>query len=243
MFKFTGFTEKANKSLNKAVEAAQDLGHTYIGSEHLLLGLLSDTSTVAGAVLAARKLTYDQVENYIKQTVGVGVPTELVPDDFTPRSKNIIETAVSFARSMGQSLVGTEHVLLAIARESTCCAAQILMQAGISLQDLVNDISKNMMNGGATGQNSGAGNPASDSDDVLSQFGRDLTQLARDGKIDPVIGRQKEIERVIQILSRRTKNNPCLIGEPGVGKTAIAEGLALKIVSGEIGRASCRERV
>lgn len=234
MFKFTGFTEKANKSLNKAVEAAQDLGHTYIGSEHLLLGLLSDTSTVAGTVLAARKLTYDQVENYIKQTVGVGVPTELVPDDFTPRSKNIIETAVSFARSMGQSLVGTEHVLLAIARESTCCAAQILMQAGISLQDLVNDISKNMMNGGATGQNSGAGNPASDSDDVLSQFGRDLTQLARDGKIDPVIGRQKEIERVIQILSRRTKNNPCLIGEPGVGKTAIAEGLALKIVSGEV---------
>lgn len=234
MFKFTGFTEKANKSLNKAVEAAQDLGHTYIGSEHLLLGLLSDTSTVAGTVLAARKLTYDQVENYIKQTVGVGVPTELVPDDFTPRSKNIIETAVSFARSMGQSFVGTEHVLLAIARESTCCAAQILMQAGISLQDLVNDISKNMMNGGATGQNSGAGNPASDSDDVLSQFGRDLTQLARDGKIDPVIGRQKEIERVIQILSRRTKNNPCLIGEPGVGKTAIAEGLALKIVSGEV---------
>ena len=234
MFKFTGFTEKANKSLNKAVEAAQDLGHTYIGSEHLLLGLLSDTSTVAGAVLAARKLTYDQVENYIKQTVGVGVPTELVPDDFTPRSKNIIETAVSFARSMGQSLVGTEHVLLAIARESTCCAAQILMQAGISLQDLVNKKKKNMMNGGAAGQTSGAGNPASDSDDVLSQFGRDLTQLARDGKIDPVIGRQKEIERVIQILSRRTKNNPCLIGEPGVGKTAIAEGLALKIVSGEV---------
>lgn len=234
MFKFTGFTEKANKSLNKAVEAAQDLGHTYIGSEHLLLGLLSDTSTVAGAVLAARKLTYDQVENYIKQTVGVGVPTELVPDDFTPRSKNIIETAVSFARSMGQSLVGTEHVLLAIAQESSCCAAQILMQAGISLQDLVNDVSKNMMNGGAAGQTPGAGNSAPDSDDTLSQFGRDLTKLARDGKIDPVIGRQKEIERVIQILSRRTKNNPCLIGEPGVGKTAIAEGLALKIVSGEV---------
>lgn len=234
MFKFTGFTEKANKSLNKAVDAAQDLGHTYIGSEHLLLGLLSDTSTVAGAVLAARKLTYDQVENYIKQTVGVGVPTELVPDDFTPRSKNIIETAVSFARSMGQSLVGTEHVLLAIARESSCCAAQILMQAGISLQDLVNDVSKNMMNGGKAGQAPGAGNTASDSDDTLSQFGRDLTKLARDGKIDPVIGRQKEIERVIQILSRRTKNNPCLIGEPGVGKTAIAEGLALKIVSGEV---------
>lgn len=234
MFKFTGFTEKANKSLNKAVDAAQDLGHTYIGSEHLLLGLLSDTSTVAGAVLAARKLTYDQVENYIKQTVGVGVPTELVPDDFTPRSKNIIETAVSFARSMGQSLVGTEHVLLAIARESSCCAAQILMQAGISLQDLVNDVSKNMMNGGKAGPAPGAGNTASDSDDTLSQFGRDLTKLARDGKIDPVIGRQKEIERVIQILSRRTKNNPCLIGEPGVGKTAIAEGLALKIVSGEV---------
>ena len=125
MFKFTGFTEKANKSLNAAVSAAENLGHTYIGSEHLLLGLLSDTSTVAGTVLANKKITYDQVETYIKQTVGVGVPTELVPDDFTPRSKNIIETAASLARGMGQPLVGTEYVLLAIVREQSCVAVTV----------------------------------------------------------------------------------------------------------------------
>lgn len=231
MFKFTGFTEKANKSLNKAVQAAENLGHTYIGSEHLLLGLLSDTSTVAGTVLTAKKVSYDNVENYIKQTVGVGVPTSLVPDDFTPRSKHIIETAVSLAHGMGQQLVGTEHVLLSIAREPSCIAAQILVQCGVNLESIVHEISKSMM-GGDTQTVKGSENV--DGDSALSQFGRDLTRLARDGKIDPVIGRQNEIERVIQILSRRTKNNPCLIGEPGVGKTAIAEGLALKIVSGEV---------
>lgn len=231
MFKFTGFTEKANKSLNKAVQAAENLGHTYIGSEHLLLGLLSDTSTVAGTVLTAKKVSYDNVENYIKQTVGVGVPTSLVPDDFTPRSKHIIETAVSLAHGMGQQLVGTEHVLLSIAREPSCIAAQILVQCGVNLESIVHEISKSMMGGGTQ---TVKGSENADGDSALSQFGRDLTRLARDGKIDPVIGRQNEIERVIQILSRRTKNNPCLIGEPGVGKTAIAEGLALKIVSGEV---------
>ena len=231
MFKFTGFTEKANRALNKAVEAAQDMGHTYIGSEHLLLGLLSDKSTVAGAVLSAHHIQYENIESYIKQAVGVGVPTELVPDDFTPRSKRIIETAVQLGRGMGQALVGTEHVLLAILREPDCMAAQMLAQSGVSAQALMQEISKNMM--GAAGAQGAGGEEAADGS-TLSQFGRDLTKLAREGKIDPVIGRQKEIERVIQILSRRTKNNPCLIGEPGVGKTAIAEGLALKIVSGEV---------
>ena len=231
MFKFTGFTEKANRALNKAVQAAESMGHTYIGSEHLLLGLLSDKTTVAGAVLAARHIQYDNIENYIKQAVGVGVPTELVPDDFTPRSKRIIETAVQLARGMGQALVGTEHVLLAIVREPDCMAAQMLAQSGVSLQEIVNDVSKSVMGGTAAPVKNGE--EASDGT-TLSQFGRDLTKLAKEGKIDPVIGRQKEIERVIQILSRRTKNNPCLIGEPGVGKTAIAEGLALKIVSGEV---------
>ena len=231
MFKFTGFTEKANRALNKAVQAAESMGHTYIGSEHLLLGLLSDKTTVAGAVLAARHIQYDNIENYIKQAVGVGVPTELVPDDFTPRSKRIIETAVQLARGMGQALVGTEHVLLAIVREPDCMAAQMLAQSGVSLQEIVNDVSKSIIGGTAAPVKNGE--EASDGT-TLSQFGRDLTKLAKEGKIDPVIGRQKEIERVIQILSRRTKNNPCLIGEPGVGKTAIAEGLALKIVSGEV---------
>lgn len=233
MFKFTGFTEKANKSLNAAVKAAEDLGHTYIGSEHILLGLLSDTSTVAGAVLAAHNITYADIEEELKRSIGVGVPTELQPDDFTPRSKNILETSVAFARQMGQQLVGTEHVLLAIAREGSCSATLLLSRAGVSMQDIVNDVSKALMGGTA---NAGTDNKdgSKENESMLSQFGRDLTKLAKDGKIDPVIGRQKEIERVIQILSRRTKNNPCLIGEPGVGKTAIAEGLALKIVSGEV---------
>lgn len=231
MFKFTGFTEKANKSLNAAVESAENLGHTYIGSEHLLLGLLSDSSTVAGAVLTAHKVTYKNIEEEIKRTIGVGVPTELGPDDFTPRSKNIVETAVSIAHSMGQQLVGTEHVLLSIVREGSCCAMQLLNQTGVTAQEIANDISKTLM--GSSGQTKYG--PAEDNDkSTISQFGRDLTKLAKEGKIDPVIGRQNEIERVIQILSRRTKNNPCLIGEPGVGKTAIAEGLALKIVSGEV---------
>lgn len=233
MFKFTGFTEKANKSLNAAVKAAEDLGHTYIGSEHILLGLLSDTSTVAGAVLAAHNITYADIEEELKRSIGVGVPTELQPDDFTPRSKNILETSVAFARQMGQQLVGTEHVLLAIAREGSCSATLLLSRAGVSMQDIVNDVSKALMGGTA---NAGTDNKdgGKENESMLSQFGRDLTKLAKDGKIDPVIGRQEEIERVIQILSRRTKNNPCLIGEPGVGKTAIAEGLALKIVSGEV---------
>lgn len=233
MFKFTGFTEKANKSLNAAVKAAEDLGHTYIGSEHILLGLLSDTSTVAGAVLAAHNITYADIEEELKRSIGVGVPTELQPDDFTPRSKNILETSVAFARQMGQQLVGTEHVLLAIAREGSCSATLLLSRAGVSMQDIANDVSKALMGGTA---NAGTDNKdgGKENESMLSQFGRDLTKLAKDGKIDPVIGRQKEIERVIQILSRRTKNNPCLIGEPGVGKTAIAEGLALKIVSGEV---------
>ncbi len=233
MFKFTGFTEKANKSLNAAVKAAEDLGHTYIGSEHILLGLLSDTSTVAGAVLAAHNITYADIGEELKRSIGVGVPTELQPDDFTPRSKNILETSVAFARQMGQQLVGTEHVLLAIAREGSCSATLLLSRAGVSMQDIVNDVSKALMGGTA---NAGTDNKdgGKENESMLSQFGRDLTKLAKDGKIDPVIGRQKEIERVIQILSRRTKNNPCLIGEPGVGKTAIAEGLALKIVSGEV---------
>lgn len=233
MFKFTGFTEKANKSLNAAVKAAEDLGHTYIGSEHILLGLLSDTSTVAGAVLAAHNITYADIEDELKRSIGVGVPTELQPDDFTPRSKNILETSVAFARQMGQQLVGTEHVLLAIAREGSCSATLLLSRAGVSMQDIVNDVSKALM-GGTTNAGTDNKDGSKENESMLSQFGRDLTKLAKDGKIDPVIGRQKEIERVIQILSRRTKNNPCLIGEPGVGKTAIAEGLALKIVSGEV---------
>ncbi len=233
MYKFTGFTDKANKALNKAIEAAENLGHTYIGSEHLLLGLLHDTSTVAGTVLTSKKLSFSGVEEYIKQTIGVGLPTQLSAEDFTPRSKRILETSLSLSQGTNFALAGTEHILLAILRDSSCYAVQILTASGISTENLISEISKKLINSPSSNSGYASAN-GQGQDNSLSQFGRDLTELARQGKIDPVIGRREEIDRVIQILSRRTKNNPCLIGEPGVGKTAVAEGLALKIVSGEI---------
>ena len=233
MYKFTGFTDKANRALNKAIEVAERLGHTYIGSEHLLLGLLYDTSTVAGLVLTSKKLNYSNVEEYIRHTIGVGLPTQLGAEDFTPRSKRILETALSLSQGTNFALAGTEHILLAIVRDSSCYAVQILNASGISPENLISEISKKLINSPSShGKNSSSDKQTEENS--LSQFARDLTELARQGKIDPVIGRQDEIDRVIQILSRRTKNNPCLIGEPGVGKTAVAEGLALKIVSGEV---------
>ncbi|MBQ8210758.1 MAG: ATP-dependent Clp protease ATP-binding subunit [Clostridia bacterium] len=235
MYKFTGFNEKANVALNNAVNAAEDIGHTYIGSEHLLLGLLKDTGSIAASVLMSRGLTFQRVEDAIKAEVGVGMPTELSSDDFTPRSKNIIETSMLIARTAGLPLVGTEHILLAIVRESQSYAAKIIAKCGVSSTDIINDISKAVS--GTMPKNTGTANNSknySGKTDTLDKYGRDLTALAREGKIDPVIGRMAEIERVTQILSRRTKNNPCLIGEPGVGKTAIAEGLALKIAQNEV---------
>lgn len=234
MYKFTGFNEKANVALNSAVNAAEDLGHTYIGSEHLLLGILKDTSSTASVILNSRGISYQKAEDAVKSSVGIGMPTELSPDDFTPRSKNIIETSMIAARSAGMPLVGTEHLLLAVIRESQSFASKIIVRLGASLSDITADISRAVS--GESGKPSSAHSPKSHSGktDTLDKYGRDLTALAKEGKIDPVIGRQQEIERVTQILSRRTKNNPCLIGEPGVGKTAIAEGLALKIAQNEV---------
>jgi len=234
MFKFTGFTEKANAALNAAVKAAEDLGHTYIGSEHLLLGLIEDTSTVAGTVLTDKKIDYKNVREYIAQTIGTGYPTQLGVRDFTPRAKRIIETALSFAVQTNYSLAGTEHILLAILNDPSCYGAKILKQAGLTADELARNISEKLMNSPSNGASKGNSANGEGEKDSLEEFGIDLTEQAKLGKIDPVIGRQEEISRVIQILSRRTKNNPCLIGEPGVGKTAIAEGLALKIVSGEV---------
>ena len=235
MYKFTGFNEKANAALNNAVNAAEDLGHTYIGSEHLLLGILKDTGSVASAVLLSRGISLQKIEDTVKSGVGIGMPTELSADDFTPRSKNIIETSMLIAKTAGLPLVGTEHILLAIVRESQSYAAKIIAKCGVSSTDIINDISKAISGNMPKGASSAAsGKSYSGKTDTLDKYGRDLTALAKDGKIDPVIGRQSEIERVTQILSRRTKNNPCLIGEPGVGKTAIAEGLALKIAQGEV---------
>ena len=235
MYKFTGFTQKANTALNAAIEYAENLGHTYIGSEHLLLGLLSSEGSVAYTALTARNITADNVETAVRNSVGIGTPTVLSPNDFTPRSKNIIETAVTIARSLGHGYVGTEHLLIAILRDSSCYAMDILDAMNVSAADIAEEITKsvNVSQNDASPKSKEQSKSKTETP-TLDQFGRDLTAIARQGKIDPVIGRQKEIERVIQILCRRTKNNPCLIGEPGVGKTAIAEGLALKIASGEV---------
>ena len=236
MYKFTGFTERANEALNTAIETAQSMGHAYIGSEHLIIGLLRDSGGVAGTVLAQFGVNAGQIESLIKSTIGIGSPTVLTPNDFTPRSKNLIETSIMLARSMGHSYVGTEHLLMAILKDPSSCAVQFLGELGVSPQAVMEAIESSL--GGASGAGasgtSGTASKGKSSTPTLEQFGRDLTDMARQNKIDPVIGRQKEIERVIQILSRRTKNNPCLIGEPGVGKTAIAEGLALKITNGEV---------
>ncbi|MCQ2475780.1 MAG: ATP-dependent Clp protease ATP-binding subunit [Clostridia bacterium] len=234
MYRFTGFTQKANEALNGAIGAAENLGHAYVGSEHILLGLLSESGGMAYTALSARNVTFDEVESVIKSSVGIGSPTVLTPNDFTPRAKNIIDTAILQGRGMGHSYIGTEHILMGLIREGNSAASEILTQLGVQPQELLNDLnnaigSNPVQNGKKQNQNK----QKSDTP-VLSQYGRDLTALANQGRIDPVIGRQNEIDRVIQILSRRTKNNPCLIGEPGVGKTAIAEGLALKIATGEV---------
>ncbi|MBP3329940.1 MAG: ATP-dependent Clp protease ATP-binding subunit [Clostridia bacterium] len=232
MYKFSGFTEKANGALNEAMISAENLGHAYVGSEHLLMGLLS-VEGVASSVLSSKGITKQKVEDILRMSVGVGTPTSLTPADFTPRSKHIVEYAVALASSSGQALVGTEHILLSIIKESEGLAVSIISELGVAINELSSEISKAFEN--SNGDNSGKRDAKTKSNvPTLEKFGRNLTELATQNKIDPVIGRQKEIERVIQILSRRTKNNPCLIGEPGVGKTAIAEGLALKIAEGEV---------
>ena len=234
MYRFTGFTQKANDALNNAITAAENLGHTYVGSEHILLGLLKESGGMAYTALSAKKINYGEVETIIKNSMGIGSPTVLSPNDFTPRAKNIIDTAILQGRGMGHSYIGTEHILMGIIREGTGAATEILASMGVQPQDLLRDLTNAL--GSTSSPSGGRKNDTKEKSDTptLSQFGRDLTVLATQGRIDPVIGRQKEIERVIQILSRRTKNNPCLIGEPGVGKTAIAEGLALKIATGEV---------
>ena len=234
MYRFTGFTQKANDALNNAITAAENLGHTYVGSEHILLGLLKESGGMAYTALSAKKVSYSEVEAIIKSSMGIGSPTVLSPNDFTPRAKNIIDTAIVQGRGMGHSYIGTEHILMGIIREGTGAATEILASMGVQPQELLRDLTNALGSTSSTSGNHKNDTKEKSDTPTLSQFGRDLTVLATQGRIDPVIGRHKEIERVIQILSRRTKNNPCLIGEPGVGKTAIAEGLALKIATGEV---------
>ena len=234
MYKFNYFTKNANEAVNSAIKAAENLGHNYIGSEHILLGLLTNTDTLASQMLTDRGVTYNSAEQFIRENVGAGTPTKLSPDNFSPRCKRILDMAFQIARKLRISFVDTEHILLAVLEESDSYAVRYLSENGIDAYQFIEDIVTDLAAEREHGSSQRRGKNPDSKTPTLDEFGKDLTALAKMGKIDPVIGREKEIERVIQILSRRTKNNPCLIGEPGVGKTAIAEGLALKIVRNEV---------
>jgi len=228
------FTERAENALRYAHESAMNLGHNYVGTEHILLGLLREGGGVAYRVLQNQGVTEDKVVAKIDELIGISINTGEQPAGLTPRTKRVLELSFAEARRMGHNYIGTEHILLGILREGESVAVRIMTDLGVDIQKLYVEIVR-MLNEESPGV-AGAQRPSASyaSTPTLNQFGRDLTEMAKEGKFDPVIGRDKEIERVVQILSRRTKNNPCLIGEPGVGKTAIAEGLAQKIVEGNV---------
>lgn len=228
MYEFKGFTQKANKALNIAIKSAEDFGHSYIGTEHLLLGLIKEGSGVAATALIEAGLTAESVEETILKVDGQGQYVSLTPSDFTPRSKRVMQNAVMIASKLGSNYVGTEHLLLSLLEETDSYAYSMLSSQNIDVSKILDSAQQ------FGGENNIERESGQGSNNSLEKFGRDLTKAAKNGEIDPVIGREKEIERVIQILSRRTKNNPVLIGEPGVGKTAVAEGLALKITEGNV---------
>ena len=233
MYKFNGFTSKANVALNLAVEVAESLGHTYIGSEHLLIGLLREGSGTGASLLKEKGVTASEIEEVLQITVGKSSRTVLSPDRFTPRAKKIIEMSLTVARAMGNTFVGTEHLLISILEENENYAVKFLNEIGIDTSRLLIDLERASGNAVSVNEKSDKVKTKSNTP-TTDQFGRDLTAEAKSGKLDPVIGRSKEIDRLIQTLMRRTKNNPCLIGESGVGKTAVAEGLAIKIADGEV---------
>ncbi len=233
MYRFNSFTTKSNEVLNLAIKSAETYGHNYIGTEHILIGLLSTDSVIPA--LTNNGVTYENVDQLIREEIGVGNPTSLTPDDFTPRAKRIIEISFQIARTMHNSYVSVEHILIALLKEEDCYAVKFINELGTDSQKILNDLISDLSsNAYETGNQTNSKKKGKSKTPTLDEFGKNLTELAKQGKIDPVIGRENEIKRVIQILSRRNKNNPCLIGEPGVGKTAIAEGLALKIVNGEV---------
>ncbi|MCK9478872.1 MAG: ATP-dependent Clp protease ATP-binding subunit [Firmicutes bacterium] len=230
------FTEHAERALQLANEAALKLGHGYIGSEHILLGLVQEGNGVAAKALTSFGVTGERIVAKIEELIGInpeGVDVKAI--GMTPRTKRILELGWSEAQRMGHSYIGTEHLLMGMLREGDSVAMRIMVELGADPQKLYGELAKLFSPGTAQqGNQSASAVGGSSATPTIDQFSRDLTQLAKDSKTDPVIGRSKEIDRVIQILSRRTKNNPCLIGEPGVGKTAIAEGLAQKIADGSL---------
>ena len=239
------FTQKAQNALNFSLRIASEMGHTYIGSEHLLLGLLAEESGVAAHYLKERGVNLEKIKKAVAELSGVGSPSSVSPADMTPRTKMIIEASLHEAQRYHQNYIGTEHLLLALLGERDSVAVRLLDSFEIPIGELREDLTSlcsNTANEAITADSGTTRNGAERKRDggglegttTLKNFGRDLTEQARLGKLDPIIGRNAETERVIQILSRRTKNNPCLIGEPGVGKTAVVEGLAQRIVSGNV---------
>ena len=230
---FDRFTERAQKVMVYSQEEAIRQNYNYIGTEHILLGILREGEGIAAQVLNNKGVNLDTVRQQVEALVGKGQQEVGQVVGYTPRTKTILELSVEEARSLGQNYIGTEHLLLALIREGEGVAAQILAAMGLNFDSIRQEIIGLLDSEGARGKRGEASAKGSNTPN-LNQYGRDLTEMAREGKLDPIIGREKEIERVIQILSRRTKNNPALIGDPGVGKTAIAEGLAQKIIEGNI---------
>jgi ATP-dependent Clp protease ATP-binding subunit ClpC len=228
---FGRFTERAQKVLALAQEEAVRLGHNNIGTEHILLGLIRESEGIAAKALIALNLGLEKIQDEVESLIGRGQeqPTNIA---YTPRAKKVIELSMDEARKLGHTYVGTEHILLGLIREGEGVAARVLNNLGVSLNKARQQVLQLLGNSEVVSSNHGS--PANVNTPTLDGLARDLTAFAKEGHLDPVIGRSKEIERVIQVLSRRTKNNPVLIGEPGVGKTAVAEGLAQKIINNEI---------
>ena len=233
MFMFSRFTERAQQVLVLAQEEAKRLSHNFIGTEHLLLGLVREGSGIAARALQKMNVDLNRVRSEVERITPKGDKLFFQGITYTPRAKRVVELSIEESQNLGHNYVGTEHILLGLLREGEGIAAQVLTNLGIDLKRARKEVIQLLggEEGAAHPDAEGKGGPQTPTVDA---FGRDLTKLAREGKLDPVIGRDKEIERVVQILSRRTKNNPCLIGEPGVGKTAIAEGLAQRIMEGSV---------
>lgn len=233
MFMFGRFTERAQQVLVLAQEEAKRLNHNFIGTEHLLLGLVREGSGIAARALQGMNIDLSAVRQEVERITPKGEKVIQQGISYTPRAKRVVELAIEESQNLGHNYVGTEHLMLGLVREGEGIAAQVLSNMGIDLKRARKEVIQLL--GGEEGTARAAdGEKAGPQTPTVDTFGRDLTQLSKEGKLDPVIGREKEIERVIQILSRRTKNNPCLIGEPGVGKTAIAEGLAQQIIEGKV---------
>jgi ATP-dependent Clp protease ATP-binding subunit ClpC len=233
---FERFTERARQVVVLAQDEARALKHNYIGTEHILLGLLREEEGLAARVLESLDITVEEVRAQVARIVGQGdeVTTGQIP--FTPRAKKVLELALREALSLGHNYIGTEHILLGLVRENEGVAARILLDFDADAEKIRNEIIRMLSGPGRRQGGGGAGGQGekAKSSKLLDQFGRNFTKQAAEGKLDPVVGRQTEIERIMQILSRRQKNNPVLIGEPGVGKTAVVEGLAQRISSGNV---------